>query len=311
MLKSADIEVLGDKTLTLLADVGILVENDEVTRQCVEKGCKAAADKRLRIPHELVEELAAYLKPTQDQYERNHALVYTCGPDWTHYLTWTGQADTFRDSYRRQFLMQAFDCGPTTYYDYQAGAVKPVDTTVFDTMMKFAEATPEIGYTSMWYRQDVPPQLERLESLRRSMDLTKKFTGIEAIYPEVIKYLKEASVILTGDPDSSAFLAGSECMSPPLVLDARSAEDILARKAADVHRYHVASMPTLGVNTPVTLAGAIVMGAAEVLGGMVVCWCVDPESDISGAHDQLGGRHAQRQRHLLLPGLRPVQHGRA
>ena len=124
--------------------------------------------------------------------------------------------------------------------------------------------------------------IERLDALRRSMDYTTKFAGIEAIYPEVIKYLKEASVILTDDPDSSAYLAGSECMSMPLILEKRSAEDILERKRCGVSRYHVASMPTLGVSTPVTLAGAIVMGAAEILGGMAVCWCVDPGCDLSG-----------------------------
>jgi trimethylamine--corrinoid protein Co-methyltransferase len=177
--------------------------------------------------------------------------------------------------------MQAFDCGPTTYYDHRAGKVRPVDTEVFDMMMKFAEATPEIGYTSMWYRQDRPPMVERLESLRRSMDFTAKFAGIEAIYPEVIKYLKEASEILAGDPRASTYLAGSECMTMPLILESRSAQDILERKKHKVNRYHVASMPTYGVSTPVTLAGSIIMGAAELLGGMAVCWCVDPETDLT------------------------------
>ena len=282
MLSSSDVEVLEKKTLSLLSDVGILVENDEVAQQCIGRGCRQTADKRLRIPPELVEELVAYHRPTQELYERDHELVYTCGPDWTHYLIWTGQAEAFRGRYAREFVMQAFDCGPTTYYDYATAAIRPVDTAVFDRMMKFAEATPEIGYTSMWYRQDVPPMLERLDSLRRSMDLTTKFTGIEAIYPEVVPYLKEASVILTGDPASSAYLAGSECINPPLMLEERSARDILARKAAGVRRYHIASMPTVGVSTPVTLAGSIIMGAADILGGMTICWCVDPESDISG-----------------------------
>ena len=40
--------------------------------------------------------------------------------------------------------------------------------------------------------------------------------GIEAIQPEMIKYLKEASEIVYGDGGSSAFLAGSECMTMPV-----------------------------------------------------------------------------------------------
>lgn len=282
MLNSDKINQLADKTIQLLEETGILIENETVTELCRKKGCKIGADHRVKIPKQLIQELVVFHKKSQAEYARNHELIYTCGPDWTHYLAWTKQTEGFRREYKNKFLMQSFDCGPTTFYDYPAGTIKPVNAEVFDTMMKFAEATPEIGYTSMWYRQDLPPQLERLTSLRRSMDLTSKFAGIEAIFPEVIKYLKEASEILTGDARSSAYLAGSECMTMPLILEQRSAEDILERKKRRVNRYHVASMPTLGMSTPVTLPAAIIMGAAEILGGMTICWCVDPESNITG-----------------------------
>ena len=282
MLNDSQIEQIAEKVYKLLADVGIMVENEEVTAACLARGCKEGADHRIKIPQGIIDEMVAFQKQTQDEYERDHELIYTCGPDWSHHLMWTGEKVAFRERYQREFLMQAFDCGPTTYYDYASGTAKPVDTDVFDMMMKFAEATPEIGYTSMWYRQDMPAHIERIASLRRAMDFTTKFAGIEAIYPEVVKYLKEASEILTGAPKSSAYLAGSECMTPPLALEARSAEDVIARRDAGVNRYHVASMPTVGVSTPVTLAGSVVMGAAEILGGMAICWCVDPETDITG-----------------------------
>gem|GEM_PF-990252 len=282
MLTRIDCERLATEAEALLGRVGIQVENDELAAVCRRRGCRPAADGRLRIPAELIRELAAAQQPTLAEYEHNHALIYQCGPDWTHHLVWTGAANAFRDTARERFLMPAFDCGPTAYYDWPTNRSQAVDTEVFDTMMKFAEATPEIGYTSMWYRQEVPPMIERLDALRRSLNWTTKFAGIEAIYPEVIKYLQEASEILTGEPGSSVYLAGSECMSMPLILEERSARDILERRRCGVHRYHVASMPTLGVSTPVTLAGAIVMGAAEILGGMVACWCADPGADISG-----------------------------
>jgi len=282
MLAKNQLKQLAEKTQKLLEETGLLIENETVMEMCRKKGCKIGADRRVKIPKQLVRELVAFQKKSQAKYAKNHELVYTCGPDWTHYLTWTKQAEKFRAEYKNRFIMQAFDCGPTTWYDYPTGTIRPVNQEVFDLMMKFAEATPEIGNTSMWYRQDLPPHLERLTSLRRSMDLTTKFSGIEAIFPEVIKYLKEASEILTGDPKSSAYLAGSECITMPLVMEQRTAEDILERKKSKVNRYHVCSMPTLGMSTPVTLAAAIVMSAAELLGGMAICWCVDPESDISG-----------------------------
>jgi len=282
MLKESDVQTLTEKVYHLLTDVGIMVENDEVTNICLEKGCKSGADHRIKIPKEIIDEMVAFQKQTQDEYEHSHELIPYCGPDWTNHLVWTRQAEAFRERYANEFLMQAFDCGPTIYYDYREGKPKPVGNETFERMLKFAQATPEIGYTSMWYRQDMPPMIERLDALRHAMNFTDKFAGIEAIYPEVVKYLKEASEILTGDPKASTYLAGSECMTMPLILEKRSAEDILERKKRGVHRYHVASMPTLGVSTPVTLAGSVVMAAAEILGGMAVCWCVDPETDITG-----------------------------
>jgi trimethylamine:corrinoid methyltransferase-like protein len=282
MLKGAQIEVLTDKVYKLLADIGIMVESEALAEIILAKGGTAGADHRLRIPRELIEEMVAFQKKTQALYDRDMELLPLFGPDWTHHIIWHKQQDQMRARYQKEFIMQAFDCGPTLYYDYPTGQPQAVDNEIFDRMMKFAGATPEIGYISTWYRQDVAPMLERIDSLVRGLRLTRKVDGVEAIYPEVIKYLKEASEIITGQVGDSSYLAGSECMTMPLILDRRSAEDILARKAAGVHRYHVASMPTMGISTPVTLAGSMVMGAAEILGGMVACWCADPESDLSG-----------------------------
>jgi trimethylamine:corrinoid methyltransferase-like protein len=282
MLKIKDCEVIEKQVYRLLNEIGIKIENDEVQEICIAKGCSAGSDHRIKIPREIIDEMVGFQKITQESYEHDLDLVQTCGPDWAHHLMWTGEKDRFRKDYAEKFLMQAFDCGPTVYYDFDNSRVMPVNGDVFDRMMKFAEATPEIGYISGWYRQDLPPKIERLDSLIHGLKITTKVDGIEAIYPEVIKYLKEASVIYYDDSDSSAFLAGSECMTMPLVLEKRSAQDILERKKSGVHRYHVASMPTLGVSTPVTLADAAILAAAEILGGMAICWCVDPESDISG-----------------------------
>jgi trimethylamine:corrinoid methyltransferase-like protein len=174
------------------------------------------------------------------------------------------------------------DCGPTTYYDYEHQRCVPVDTPIFVMIKNFAQATPEIGYISTWYRQDVPPAIERIDSLILRLKHTDKVDGIEAIDPAAIKYLKEISEIITERPDDSSYLAVSECVTSPLILDRRSAEDAVVRRNCGVHRYHVASMPTIGVATPVTIAGAAVMEAAEILGGMAACYALDPESDLSG-----------------------------
>ncbi len=282
MLSVEDREILREKVYALLEDVGMKVENEEVCSFLLKNGCFETPSKRIRIPKKLIDGMAISQKKTQSEDDKDQELIFPCGVDWAHSIIWNKKQDDMRDVLKKRFLMSAFDCGPTKYYDYKKKESIPVDTEIFIEMKKFAQATPEIGYISTWYRQGVPAKIERLDSLILGLKHTDKLDGIEAIYPEVIKYLKEASEIITGRDGDSSYLAGSECITSPLVLERRSAEDILERKKRGINRYHVASMPTIGVSTPVTVAGAIVMSAAEILGGMAICFLLDPKSDLSG-----------------------------
>jgi len=195
---------------------------------------------------------------------------------------WTGQKEDMRRRLGSDFTMSAFDCGPTHYYDYQASEAVAVNTEIFVEMMKFAEATPEIGYVSTWYRQDVAQPTERIASLILGLQYTKKVDGIESIDPAVIKYLVAIGEIMTGEANADCYLAGSECLLSPLILDHRAAADMLERARLGIRKYHMASMPAVGMSTPVTLAGAILMSAAEILGGLVVAYCLAPEGDLTG-----------------------------
>ena len=282
MLSSSKKELFRDKVCQLLWDEGMKIESQEVTDALLKNGAEEAPSGRIKIPTKLIEEMAEYQKKTQQQDQSDQELHYACGIDWAHHIIWHNKQDEMRKKMKFQLLMSAFDCGPTIYFDCSQNKAVPVNTDIFIEMCKFAQATPEIGYTSTWYRHKVSPRIERIESLVMGLKYTDKLDGIEAIYPEVIKYLKEASEIITGRPGDSSYLAGSECITAPLILERRSAQDILERKRAGVHRYHVASMPTIGVASPVTIAGSVVILAAEILGGMVACFVIDPDSDISG-----------------------------
>ncbi len=277
-----DTEALKEKTLQLLLDVGLEVQNEQLSAVMLEKGCKQLATGRLQIPGELVDELVARQQETRAEDDDDQSLHPFCGIDWTHWIVWTGQKEQMKKRLKSEFLMSAFDCGPTRYYDYQAGTDKPVDTEIFIEMKKFAQATPEIGYISTWYRQDVAEATERIASLILALQYTDKVDGIEAINPAIIKYLVEIGEIMSGKPKDRRYLAGSECIISPLILEKRSADDMVERERVGVREYHMCSMPTMGVTFPVTPAGAVVMACAEILGGMVAAYCLDPAGEITG-----------------------------
>ena len=282
MLLSDQKELLSEKVYQLLDSEGMKIESDQIVSAMLRAGCQQSPSGRVRIPRELIEQMAAYQKQTQAQDSEDQELHYRCGVDWAHHIIWHNKQEEMRRRLESELLVSAFDCGPTIYFDYTKNKAVPVNTDILIEMCKFAQATAEIGYMSTWYRQGVPPKIERIESLVMGLKYTNKLDGIEAIYPEVIKYLKQASEIITDKPGDSSYLAGSECITSPLILERRSAEDIIERKKAGVHRYHVASMPTIGIASPVTIAGSVVLTAAELLGGMAACFVLDPESDLSG-----------------------------
>jgi len=284
MALQLDTQLLKANVLQLLAEVGVKIENEQLQALMCERGCREAATGRILIPAGLVDDFVQVQQETQASDDDDQLLHPWCGIDWTHWLLWSGQKEQMRQRMQSEFLMSAFDCGPTQYYDYQAGKTVPVDTEILLKMMKFAEATPEIGYISTWYRQDVPQPTERLSSLILALQHTSKVDGIEAIDPRVIKYLVEVSEIMTGETGANCYLAGSQTLLGPLKVDQHAAADMLERHRVGVDRYHIASMPTAGVNTPVTPAAIIVIGAAEILGGLIAAYCLapDPDADLTG-----------------------------
>lgn len=275
-------EVLKEKAYDLLWKVGMKIANEEISSVLLKNGCSQAPSGRIRVPRAMIDEMVLSQKSTQEQDAEDQVLYRTCGVDWAHFILWTHRKEEIKERLGREFLMSAFDCGPTKFYDYRSGKVAPVDTPIFIEMMKFAQSTPEIGYISTWYRQDVPQSMERIDSLILGLHYTDKVDGIEAIDPKQIKYLKEIGEILSDEPGCTPYLAGSQCMTSPLILEERSAAEMVERAKRGIQRYHIASMPTIGVSTPVTLAGSVIMGAAEILGGMVAAFAMDPEADLSG-----------------------------
>lgn len=277
-----DTERMRPRVLQVLRDVGMEVQNETLKSAMLARGCTETADGYIAIPEELVEEFVARQKKTQAEDADDRKLHPFCGIDWTHWIMWTDQKEQIRRRLEDEFLMSAFDCGPTRYYDYRAAEHLPVDTDVFTTMMKLAEATPEIGYISTWYRQDVPEAIERIDSLMLALRHTGKVDGIEAINPDVIKYLVEIGEIMSGRPNDARYLAGSQCIISPLTLEKRSADEMVERHRLGLDEYHIASMPAIGVNFPCTPAAGVIMSAAETLGGMITAYCLDPDSDITG-----------------------------
>jgi trimethylamine--corrinoid protein Co-methyltransferase len=263
LFTEADLDQLTAAVYRLLTEVGLKVEHEEVAARLKAAGGLESPNGRLRIPLELIEELVAAQQRRAPQDLARDRLRPT-GP-------------------RTEGVMDvAYLPGPTNYYDYTSGQVQPIDTRLFTLLLQFADATPEIAGIQPCFRQDAPAETEPVESVVLGLKLTRKLVGVDALLPAHVKYLAEISEIVTGQAGNFYYLTGSQCMTSPLILGHRSAEEMLERARCHVPEYFVPTMTMLGFSTPVTLAGGIVLGAAEVLGGMVAAYVINPEATIIG-----------------------------
>ena len=265
ILSESQIGALEEKVYTLLEDVGLRIENDEIVTRLEARGCRRGADERVRICRELLHEIVREQERRREEQRKNAA-----------------RHDHSPSPPKRAVMSAAFSPGPTKCYDYDRKQTVAVDTQVFTDMVKFADATDEVERVHLWFRQDVPGEVENLEDLVAGLKLSKKMLGVDAILPGHVKYLIEIGEIVTGQPGSTKYLAGSQCITPPLILGWRSAGELVARAECGVKSCFLASMMMIGLSTPVTLGSAVLMTAAEVLGGWAAAYVVNPDAVITG-----------------------------
>jgi len=285
MLTNSQIDVLERDVCRLLGDVGMSFENAEVRALLVKKGCTETPEGRTRIPRELIRELTDYQKRTQAEDADDQGLMHLCGPGvaWAHFIIYKGQKERARKEAGERFRMSIFGSGANKIYDSATGAAESVTTDGYIRMLKLVSATPEFGYIAPFYRVDGHPRLERLEALVLGLQYAPdEVAGVEPMYPEEIKYIREIGEVMGVSADNVPYLSGSIAVNRPLVVDSRNLDQLLERRKRGIRRYRVANMPTFGLSTPATMAAAIVLSAADIIGGMVAVLCVEREAEVTG-----------------------------
>jgi len=225
LLSADDIAVLRKQTLSLVTEVGLKVDHEAVQQLLLAAGCTLAPDGRARFPACLIADFVA-LQEARRAEEQASARPQA------------SQAPAPATRSRPPGLMGcAFGPGPTRYYDYDSGQTLPVSTALAADMMRLADATPEIARVAPWFRQDIPHGASAVDNLVFALRLTRKSVGIDALNPAELKYLAEISEIVTGRPGDSSYVSGSQCMTPPLTLGHRAAQEMLERQRHNVPRF--------------------------------------------------------------------------
>jgi len=249
-----ELDLLARKVRRVLKSLGYCVRHDRLSEFLTRKGLKTSPSGRFRFDDRLIDEFVA----------------------WQSRRTRPGQAETWT---RGQPFRRSFGNICPKYYDYAAQSAVSARTKHLIDLVKFAHQEPKIESVILPVAVvDVPAPTAPIESFLHMMRLTNKFSyWLDPYGDELVKYLVELSAVFLGDGQADRFVDPCDCINPILRLEDRTAGVMMERAKYNLHSL-VTSMPTAGGTAPVTIDGAVIQGTAEIVGGLVIAWLLNPDA---------------------------------
>ena len=251
---------MGQEVAQVLAEVGYAVDHPKVKAMALKAGCRESPRGRLLFSLEQIGNLRQRLLAQYPPVDHDTSVAVTHP--------------------RRDFKVGFGNLTPK-YFNYVTGQAEGGNAANFTRILKFAQTEPRVAAVGIPVsRQDLPPEIEQLEGLLTIAAMTDKPLGVaDPLVPETVPYLAEMAAALGVDP--AKFVGQCNCINPPLRLEHRTAATMLQRS-----RYHATSMitpmPSIGGSGPVDIYGCVILGTAEVVGGLILSMIIDPEAPLLG-----------------------------
>lgn len=258
LFSESEFACMAGEVRRVLFEVGYLVDHPAVKQAALRAGCRESAVGRVLFREEQITELRGRLERQYPLLTGESRLVH---PPRTS-RPWIGNITP-------------------KYFDYANGEAVGGNLAALTEVVQFAHAHPRVGGVTLpLSRQDVPPAIEQMDSLLVMARLTDKPLGaIDVTVPEAVPFMAEMGAALGVNP--AAFVGSCNCINPPLRLEYRTAETM--RRRAHYHSTSmVTPMPCIGGSGPADIYGSVVLGTAEIVGGLILSFIIDPEAPLLG-----------------------------
>jgi trimethylamine---corrinoid protein Co-methyltransferase len=247
LVKTVDIEFIHNASLQILENIGVRLEHDGVVQRMLRAGAqKGAGPQDVRLPRKMVME---YLAQAPARVELAHldgtVDVLTCDSAplfWTTPVMywWTGQER------------------------------RPITTTDLAALSRLSNALPSVQGVMGVACADVPPGQRDFVGVRIMAENTRRHVRALCFGPAGMDALREMKQVAKGNWLSVGFTAHGPLRWTNLALA------IFERSAGSGIPVTINGEPMAGVTGPVTLAGAIAVGNAEILSGIVINQVLEP-----------------------------------
>ncbi len=252
LLTAGQIDRIHAATLKLLETVGVSIRHAEARDMMAGAGCTVREDGTVLIPGQLVADAI--------QSAPSAVIVYNR----------LGKK-TLQLEGRRCHFGPGADLANT--YDLETGRIRKSTLKDVQTAARLADALPEIDFIASYaVANDSPPGLEYLDAFKTQVENSMKPVLFTAAGLDDMCRIEQMAAAVAGGRENlrcNPFLIHYCEPISPLVHSTGAVDQLLF--CAD-HHIPVTYTPGMmsGATGPVTLAGALAMGNAEALSGLVI-----------------------------------------
>jgi len=261
----SDLDQLADATLGVLERAGVMYQSDAILDALEAAGAVAdRSSQRARLPRRMIEAIIEGQKKRQE-----HRAVPAEG--------------------RPPEIRRAPPDGPLPgiqtqvaqfHYDHERAERRIGNRRDLIAMAQFGDALDErrrVDHVLLMHEE--PHLVEPLEALLVLLEHTSRPGNTYPHFAAQFPYLEEIGEICAGD--HRRFLTGGIFMVSPLRMDRRACDYMVGLVRRGI-ACGVGTQPVSGISAPVTRAGAIVVGAAEIIAGWAASFALNPQLPLSG-----------------------------
>ena len=282
ILSDEEIDQIYESALSILENPGFKFDSDILLKSLADRGAAVDYNKNIaRIPRGLVEEAIAIA--AKEEADRIKAQ--------TGFYPGNSLAFSWHSAFARRSpdLAISIGGGCPQYLDYEKNLKR--DSTYHDYLrvVQLGEALPEVRTIGNPLHMVVDENGERtnprMMAIKGAALIAKNTSkpGLSVLlHPEQLEYLIEIGIVVRGSWEAykeSPIFINNNCTGTPLSINSHECGNIEALAERDLP-VMIIPMPLTGVNVPVTLASAVMLGVAEILGTWAAVKAMNPEAPV-------------------------------
>jgi trimethylamine--corrinoid protein Co-methyltransferase len=273
LVTDSEIGQIRDAAMRILCSQGLVIQSDQVLEKCRTRGIRVdSAKQKIEVTPEIWNSLEK--AATRSASEQSSELISR------RYGAY--DKDT-RPSVIRRAIPDGYRLGRNIacIYDLRTGTKRPATLQDNNQMMKALHMLPEVvSCAPLWTSTDLEARIEPIVSLGNAFKISDKpFAEIELMMPGQLKFIEELHSIKEGREIKYHHYFASMTR---FTLDQRAAGVMVEIDEANgLTHWGSNSVPIMGLNCPVTIAGAAAVGMAEMFGGWIPAWILNEDVVLS------------------------------